>query len=119
MTTHSDVLLHKHLSVVELAREFSRKEKLERRALIRLGLYNDLPAALSDDSVHGRQPESGSFRSFLGSEEWLEQMSLRIRAHSDPVVGHAQSHVGARLDRGQSGRARLSEDYVRQRDGQP
>src|SRR5215470_2533551 len=98
---------------------FSRKENLKRRARIRLRLYNDLPAALPDDSVYGGQPESGSFRHFLGSEEWLEQMSLRIRAHPHSVVGHAQSHVGARLDRGQSGRASLTEVYVRQRDGQP
>src|SRR6516164_7381046 len=47
---------------------FSRKENLERRAFIRPCLYDDLAAALPDDSVYGRQPESGSFSRFLSGE---------------------------------------------------
>src|ERR1035438_7801469 len=56
------------------------------------------PVALLHDPVHGRQPESGSLPLILGRKEWLEDPQLGFGAHSDPRVGHRQSHVTAGRD---------------------
>ena len=48
-----------------------RHVNLERRALARLAVHPDVSAALLDDAVHRREPESRPLRSF-GREEGLE-----------------------------------------------
>jgi hypothetical protein len=58
----------------------------------------DATAALVNDSVRGRQAESGSCTDLFGGEGRLEDAVEYLRGHADTVVGNAQSHqCGARV----------------------
>ena len=71
----------------------SRKINLERRSVARLAIDPDVSAALFDDSVDRRQAEARALPFFLGGEERLEDVGLRLFVHAAAVVGDRQHDV--------------------------
>ena len=76
------------------------KVDLERRAVPGLAVDPDVPAALLDDAVHGRQPEPGALAGRLGREERLERVLRTVGVHAAAGVAHREHHVLARRDAG-------------------
>src|SRR5919112_4975292 len=67
--------------------------QLEGAAPAHLAVDPDMPSALLDDSVYGRQAEPGPLPWLLRGEEGLEDSGASGRVHSAASVGHDQDHV--------------------------
>src|SRR5207249_7348151 len=75
----------------------SRQIDLEGRAVAQLAVRPDVPAALLDDTVNRREPESRTPPRLFGREKRLEQARLGRAIHADTRVADREQHVRARL----------------------
>ena len=58
-----------------------------------LGVDRDLPAALLDDPVDGREPQAGALALLLRREEGLEDARLRLGVHAGAGVDDREQHL--------------------------
>src|SRR5665213_1791595 len=59
----------------------AREIDLEGRAVPKLAVDPDGPAALLDNPVHGRESQPRALALLLGCEEWFEEMRLGLLVH--------------------------------------
>ena len=77
-----------------------RKEHVESGPFVDFALHPNVSPALFDDSIDGRQTQSGTLAFFLGREEGLENMWQILRFYPRPRITDGQHHVGAGLHSG-------------------
>src|SRR5207248_7028985 len=71
------------------------KVDLEHSPVPELAVDPDVPAALLDQTVNGRETETGALALLFRREERLEQALARRDVHAVPRVGDRKPHVSA------------------------